>query len=119
MKDSRRTCLLLKAGIGAGLMAGAELLAGRSGVADAMAAMSRTEFLSLHATLFFATVWIVSSLRIDRLESPWRVSSGSGAVRGASGGLPCGGPKARAGTEGLGGAGASVWFHPVVDNFRG
>src|SRR5690606_18650877 len=63
---------------------------------------------TLHAALFFATVWIVSSLRIHRLRALWRVGFGRKVLRGASGGLQPRGPKARAAAGGsVGGAGAS------------
>ena len=58
--------------------------------------------------MVWAMVWIVSSLRINRLEALWRVSFGLKEMRGASGYLLPRGPKARAATGGsAGGAGAS------------
>jgi hypothetical protein len=85
----------------------------------AMARMTSGEVSVLHALLFIATVWIVSSLRINRLRALWRVGFGLKRMRGASGGLPPRGPKARAATGGsVGGAGASGLSPPIVDNFR-
>lgn len=70
--------------------------------------MTSGEISTLHAALFFATVWIVSSLRIARLKALWRVGLRLTGLRGASGNLLPRGPKARAATGGsVGGAGAS------------
>ncbi|MET3581275.1 hypothetical protein ABID19_004321 [Mesorhizobium robiniae] len=70
--------------------------------------MTSGEVSTLHAALFFATVWIVSSLRINRLKALWRVGFGLKKMRGPSGNLQPRGPKARAATGGsAGGAGAS------------
>jgi hypothetical protein len=66
------------------------------------------EVSTLHAVLFFATVWIVSSLRITRLKALWRVGLEQMGMRGPSGNLLPRGPKARAATGGsASGAGAS------------
>ncbi|MBZ9774340.1 hypothetical protein [Mesorhizobium sp. CO1-1-8] len=73
-----------------------------------LGAMTSGEISTLHAALFFATVWIVSSLRIARLKALWRVGLRLTGLRGASGNLLPRGPKARAATGGsVGGAGAS------------
>jgi hypothetical protein len=73
-----------------------------------LAAMNQGEASTLHAALFIATVWIVSSLRINRLRALWRVGLGLKWMRGPSGNLLPRGPKARAATGGfVGGAGAS------------
>ncbi|MGX9573017.1 hypothetical protein [Mesorhizobium sp. f-mel] len=75
---------------------------------DEGAGMTSSEVSTLHAALFFATVWIVSSLRINRLKALWRVGFGLKKMRGPSGNLQPRGPKARAATGGsAGGAGAS------------
>ncbi|WP_246801012.1 hypothetical protein [Mesorhizobium amorphae] len=63
-----------------------------------LAAMNTGEVSTLHAALFIATVWIVSSLRINRLKALWRVGLGLKWMRGASGYLLPRGPKARAAT---------------------
>ena len=58
--------------------------------------------------MVWAMAWIVSSLRIHRLEALWRVSLELKQMCGASGYLLPRGPKARAATGGsVGGAGAS------------
>lgn len=70
--------------------------------------MTSSEGSTLHAALFFATVWIVSSLRIYRFKTFWRVGFGLKRMRGPSGNLQPRGPKARAATGGsAGGAGTS------------
>jgi hypothetical protein len=106
-----------------------------------VARMTSGEVSTLHAALFFVTVWIVSSLRIHRLKALWRVGFGLKAMRGISGRLLSGEPKARAAMGGsVGGAGTSgfspsapkrtgrrsvstgqqpVGGRPVLDNFRG
>ncbi len=106
-----------------------------------LARLTSGEVSTLHAALFFATVWIVSSLRIHRLKALWRVGFGLKAMRGISGNLLPGEPKARAAMGGsVSGAGASGLFRPrrrdrrdrsaadrqdaaaarpVLDNFRG
>lgn len=91
---------------------GVEVLAGRGDAVAAWAGMTQAEISALHAALFFATVWatvwIVSSLRIDRLGARWRAGFGRKAVRGASGSLQPAGPDARAAAGGsVRGAGAS------------
>ncbi len=73
-----------------------------------LAVMNSGEISTLHAALFIALVWIVSSLRINRLKALWRVGLGLKWMRGPSGNLLPGGPKARAATGGsVGGAGTS------------
>ncbi|BCG92554.1 hypothetical protein [Mesorhizobium sp. 131-2-1] len=73
-----------------------------------LAAMTSGEVSTLHAALFIATVWIVSSLRVNRLRALWRVGLGLRWMRGASGYLLPRGPKARAAAGGsVGGAGTS------------
>lgn len=47
-----------------------------------LAEMTSGEVSTLHAALFFATVWIVSSLRINRLKALWRVGFGLKKMRG-------------------------------------
>ncbi|AZN96544.1 hypothetical protein EJ066_04155 [Mesorhizobium sp. M9A.F.Ca.ET.002.03.1.2] len=62
----------------------------------------------MKAVLFPATVWIFSSLRVNRLKALWRVGFGLKQMRGPSGNLQPRGPKARAATGGsAGGAGTS------------
>ncbi len=74
----------------------------------APAAMNSGEVSTLHAALFIATVWIVSSLRVHRLKALWRVGFRLTRMRGPSGYLLPRGPKARAAAGGsVGGAGAS------------
>jgi hypothetical protein len=73
-----------------------------------LAVMNSGEISTLHAALFVALVWIVSSLRINRLKALWRVGLGLKWMRGPSGNLLPRGPKARAATGGsVGGAGTS------------
>ncbi|WP_292334329.1 hypothetical protein [Mesorhizobium sp.] len=90
----------------------AAVIGGVGTVADtpltSLGAMTSGEISTLHAALFFATVWIVSSLRIARLKALWRVGLRPTGLRGASGNLLPRGPKARAATGGsVGGAGTS------------
>lgn len=71
-------------------------------------AMNSSEVSTLHAALFIATVWIVSSLRVHRLKALWRVGLRLMRTRGPSGHLLPRGPKARAAAGGsVSGAGAS------------
>lgn len=71
-------------------------------------AMNSGEVSTLHAALFIATVWIVSSLRVHRLKALWRVGLRLMRTRGPSGYLLPRGPKARAAAGGsVSGAGAS------------
>lgn len=133
---------LSAAGMGAAL-AGVDALGnggeGMARLGTALARMTSGEISTLHAALFFATVWIVSSLRIHRLRALWRVGFGLKAMRGVSGRLPAGEPKVRAATGGsVGGAGLSasgdpeprprihavqakepIGGRPLLDNFRG
>jgi hypothetical protein len=115
---------------------------GMARLGTTVARMTSGEVSTLHAALFFATVWIVSSLRIHRLRALWRVGLGLKTMRGISGRLAAGEPKARAATGGfVGGAGASGFSRsaphgrigrrkvapepevggarPLLDNFRG
>ena len=112
------------------------------GMARLVAALARPTSggaSALHAALFFATVWIVSSLRVHRLRALWRVGSGLKAMRGVSGRWSAGELKARAAPGGsVGGAGLPVSCDPapaagahamrtqepiggraLLDNFRG
>ena len=99
---------LLGAGAATIAAIGVDALAGHGDALAALAGMTAGEISTLHAALFFATVWIVSSLRIHRLRALWRVGFGRKVLRGASGGLQPRGPKARAAAGGsVGGAGAS------------
>jgi hypothetical protein len=115
---------------------------GMARLGSALARLTSGEISTLHAVLFFATVWILSSLRIHRFRALWRVGPGLKAMRGISGNLLAGEPKARAAMGGsVSGAGASgfsrpaptrhsgaqgsgpekepVGARPVLDNFRG
>ena len=72
------------------------------------AELTQSEVSTLHAIFYIATVWIISSLRIDRLKALWRVGLELTGMRGPSGNLLPRGPKARAATGGsASGAGAS------------
>jgi hypothetical protein len=72
------------------------------------AELTQSEVSTLHAILYIATVWIVSSLRTTRLKALWRVGLELLGMRGPSGNLLPRGPKARAATGGsASGAGAS------------
>jgi hypothetical protein len=98
-----------RASIVAAIAVGAGVLADRGEAMAVLATMTSGEISTLHAALFFALVWILSSLRIDRLRAFWRVGLNARAMRNPSGGglLP-GGPKARAAAVGsVSGAGAS------------
>ncbi|TIS96665.1 MAG: hypothetical protein E5W87_29045 [Mesorhizobium sp.] len=97
---------LFRISIAAAILGGVGTFAG--GPTTKLAGMTSGEVSTLHAALFFATVWIVSSLRINRLKALWRVGFGLKKMRGPSGNLQPRGPKARAATGGsAGGAGAS------------
>lgn len=94
--------------LAAGTAVGVNALAGHGDGMATLAGMTTGEISTLHAALFLATVWIVSSLRIHRLGTLWRVGFGLTVLRGASGGLRPRGPKARAATGGsVDGAGTS------------
>jgi hypothetical protein len=96
----------LRISIAAAVMGGVGTVAGTP--LTSHGAMTSGEISTLHAALFFATVWIVSSLRIARLKALWRVGLRLTGLRGASGNLLLRGPKARAATGGsVGGAGTS------------
>ena len=97
---------LLGISIAAAVIGGVGTVAGNP--LTSLGAMTSGEISTLHAALFFATVWIVSSLRITRLKALWRVGLGLMGMRGPSGNLLPRGPKARAATGGSArGAGAS------------
>jgi len=116
--------LLLLTGVAAAALAFATCSGAAGAVtAAAMAAAGRMtsgETSALHAALFATSVWIVSSLRMRRLRALWRVGPGRLAMRGAPGGLPPRGPKARAATGGsVAGAGASGGFPKMADRGAG
>lgn len=134
--------LLSTAALGVALMGVDALANGGEGMARLEATLARVasgEASTLYAVLFFTTVWIVSSLRIHRFRTLWRVGPRRKAMRGISGLLLTGVPKARAAVGGsMGGAGASgikvrgeyatggqqgqdesVGTKAVLDNFRG
>jgi hypothetical protein len=97
---------LFRISIAAAIIGGVGTFAGNP--MTKLAEMTSGEVSTLHAALFFATVWIVSSLRINRLKALWRVGFGLKKMRGPSGNLQPRGPKARAATGGsAGGAGTS------------
>jgi hypothetical protein len=87
---------LFRISIAAAILGGVGTFAG--GPTTKLAGMTSGEISTLHAALFFATVWIVSSLRINRLKALWRVGFGLKKMRGTSGNLQPRGPKARAAT---------------------
>lgn len=96
---------ILRISIAAAAIGGVGTIAGAP--VARLAAMTSSEISTLHAALFSATVWIVSSLRIARLKALWRVGLRL-ALRGPSGNLLPRGPKARAAAGGsVGGAGTS------------
>ncbi len=106
--SSKAVTSLLGIGIAIGAAAVVEVMAAYGDVIAVQAGMTQAEISTLHAALFLATVWIVSSLRIHRLQALWRVGLERKVLRGASGGLQPRGPKARAAAGGsVGGAGAS------------
>ncbi|MER8752918.1 hypothetical protein NKH57_27350, partial [Mesorhizobium sp. M1050] len=76
-----------------------------------LGAMNSGEISTLHAALFFASVWIVSSLRIVRLKALWRVGLRLTGLRGPSGNLLPRGPKAPAPPRGVGRPGALAGVH--------
>ena len=133
--------LLSTAALGVALMGVDALANGGEGMARLEATLARVasgEASTLYAVLFFATVWIVSSLRIHWLRALWRVGPKLKAMRGISGRLLTGVPKTRAAMGGsMSGAGASgmplsveragrgrqareesVGANVVLDNFR-
>ena len=96
----------LRISIAAAAIGGVGTIAGSP--SGKLAAMTSSEVSTLHAALFFATVWIVSSLRITRLKALWRVGLRLMRMRGPSGYLLPRGPSARAAMGGsTGGAGTS------------
>ncbi|RWQ43617.1 MAG: hypothetical protein EOS21_04085 [Mesorhizobium sp.] len=104
--QSNATSWVFRISIAAAVLGGVGTFAG--GPTTKLAGTTSSEVSTLHAALFFATVWIVSSLRINRLKALWRVGFGLKKMRGPSGNLQPRGPKARAATGGsAGGAGAS------------
>ncbi|MER9305937.1 hypothetical protein NKJ06_11725 [Mesorhizobium sp. M0293] len=97
---------LLRISIAAAVIGGVGTVAGTP--LARLGAMTSGEISTLHAALFFALVWIVSSLRIARLKALWRVGLRLTGLRGPSGNLLPRGPKARAATgDSVGGAGTS------------
>lgn len=97
---------LFRISIAAAMIGGVGTFAGSP--TTKLAEMTTSEVSTLHAALFFATVWIMSSPRINRLRTLWRVGFGLKKMRGPSGNLQPRGPKARAATGGsAGGAGTS------------
>ena len=97
---------VLRISIAAVVIGGVGTVAGNS--LTSLGAMTSGEISTLHAALFFATVWIVSSLRIVRLKALWRVGLKLTGMRGPSGNLLPRGPKARAAAGGsVSGAGTS------------
>lgn len=134
--------MLSTAVMGVALIGMDALANGGEGMAHFEAMLVRAasgEVSTLCAALFLAMVWIVSSLRIHRFRTLWRVGPRRKAMRGISGLLLTGVPKARAAVGGsMGGAGASgtkvrgeyatggqqgqdesVGTKAVLDNFRG
>ncbi|WP_240546946.1 hypothetical protein [Mesorhizobium tianshanense] len=104
--QSNATCWLLRASMTAAIIGDVGTAAGAP--VTRLAGMTSSEGSTLHAALFFAAVWIVSSLRIYRFKTFWRVGFGLKRMRGPSGNLQPRGPKARAATGGsAGGAGTS------------
>lgn len=89
---------LFRISMAATILGGVGIVAG--GPMTRRAGMTSSEVSTLHAALFFAMVWIVSSLRINRLKALWRVGFGLKRMRGPSGNLQPRGPKARAATGG-------------------
>ncbi|UVK42083.1 hypothetical protein BPNPMPFG_003732 [Mesorhizobium sp. AR07] len=103
---SKALSWLLGISIAAAVIGGVGTVAGNP--LTSLGAMTSGEISTLHAALFFATVWMVSSLRITRLKALWRVGLKLTRMRGPSGNLLPRGPKARAATGGSArGAGAS------------
>ncbi|MDX8523204.1 hypothetical protein RFM68_01690 [Mesorhizobium sp. MSK_1335] len=96
----------LRISVAAIILGGAGSVAGNA--VTRLAAMSSGEVSTLHMSLFIATVWIVSSLRVHRPKAFWRVGFRLMRTRGPSGYLRPRGPKARAAAGGsVSGAGAS------------
>jgi hypothetical protein len=95
-RKSKVPSWLLRISIAAIIVGGVGTVAGSP--MTTLAAMDSGEVSTLHAALFIATVWIVSSLRVNRLKALWRVGLGLKRMRGASGYLLPRGPKARAAT---------------------
>ena len=96
----------LRISVAAIILGGAGSVAGYP--VTTLAAMTTSEVSTLHMSLFIASVWIISSLRVHRLKALWRVGLRLMRTRGPSGYLLPRGPKARAATGGsVSGAGAS------------
>ena len=105
-RKSKLRSWLLRISVAAIALVGAGSVAGSP--VTALAAMTSGELSTLHMALFIATVWIVSSLRVNRLRALWRVGLRLMGMRGPSGYLLPRGPKARAAAGGsVSGAGAS------------
>ncbi|MDX8518615.1 hypothetical protein [Mesorhizobium dulcispinae] len=105
-RKSKPRTWLLGISISAMILGGAGSVAGNP--VTTLGAMNSGEVSTLHAALFIATVWIVSSLRVNRLRALWRVGLRLMGMRGPSGYLLPRGPKARAAAGGsVSGAGAS------------
>ncbi|RWA67224.1 hypothetical protein [Mesorhizobium sp.] len=105
-RKSKPRTWLLGISVPAVIVGGAGPLTGNP--VTTLGAMNSSEVSTLHAALFIATVWIVSSLRVHRLKALWRVGLRLMRTRGPSGYLLPRGPKARAAAGGsASGAGAS------------
>ena len=105
-RKSKLRSWLLRISVASVIFAGVGSVAGTP--VTTLAAMNSGEVSTLHAFLFIATVWIVSSLRVNRLKALWRVGLRLVRTRGPSGYLLPRGPKARAAAGGsVSGAGAS------------
>ena len=70
-RESKLRSWLLRISVAAVILGGAGSVAGNP--VARLAAMDTGEVSTPHAALFIATVWIVSSLRINRLRALWRV----------------------------------------------
>lgn len=105
-RKSKVRTWFLRIGVSAVILGAVGSVAGNP--VTALGAMNSGEVSTLHTALFIATVWIISSLRVNRLRALWRVGLRLIGMRGPSGYLLPRGPKARAAAGGsVGGAGAS------------
>ncbi|OHV88896.1 hypothetical protein [Mesorhizobium sp. ORS 3428] len=105
-RKSKPRSWLLRISVAAVIFGGVGSVAGNP--VARIAPMNSGEVSTLHTALFIAMVWIVSSLRINRLRALWRVGPRLMRMRGPSGYLLPRGPKARAAAGGsVSGAGAS------------
>ncbi|AZO60950.1 MAG: hypothetical protein E5X23_06915 [Mesorhizobium sp.] len=105
-RKSKVRTWFLRVGVSAIILGAVGSVAGNP--VTALGAMNSGEVSTLHTALFIATVWIISSLRVNRLRALWRVGLRLIGMRGPSGYLLPRGPKARAAAGGsVGGAGAS------------